>query len=171
MPSPGWKLTVAEVWSSSGGVPSLARPNESAIEKHVACAAAISSSGLVRPLSSGSERDAQVTSRPPNAPLPVESIRPEPSIRPPFHVTSACRSTAIVPPRLDWALTLSTRRLSGSRGESGAELEADEARLRRVLTAHERELLARHPEETGVGAHPAEPLLRAGPRGDHAARD
>src|SRR5262245_38402103 len=95
MPSPGWKLTVAEVFSCSGGVPSLARPNDSAIEKQVACAAAISSSGLVLPDSSGSEREAQVTSRPPSAPLPVESIRPDPSIRPPFQVTSACRPTAI----------------------------------------------------------------------------
>jgi hypothetical protein len=88
MPSPGWKLTVADVFSCSGGVPALASPKESAIEKHVACAAAISSSGLVRPDSSGSERDAQVTSSPEKAPLPVESIRPDPSISPvPRHLS------------------------------------------------------------------------------------
>src|SRR5256885_12720170 len=45
---------------------SLASPLESAIEKHAACAAAISSSGLVNPFGS-SERAAQLTSRPPNA--------------------------------------------------------------------------------------------------------
>src|SRR5947209_11030711 len=49
MPSPGWKVTVAEVRSSSGSWPSFERPLASAIEKHAACAAAISSSGLVTP--------------------------------------------------------------------------------------------------------------------------
>ena len=49
MPSPGWKVTSAVVSSVSGGVPALASPLESAIEKHDECAAAISSSGLVLP--------------------------------------------------------------------------------------------------------------------------
>src|SRR6266480_6317672 len=76
MPSPGWNVTVAEVFSCSGAWPSLASPLESAIEKHAACAAAISSSGLVNPFGS-SERAAQLTSRPPKAPLVTESTRSE----------------------------------------------------------------------------------------------
>src|SRR5256885_7861272 len=72
---------------------SLASPLESAIEKHAACAAAISSSGLVNPFGS-SERAAQLTSRPPNAPLVTEATRPLPLIRSPRHVTSALRSVA-----------------------------------------------------------------------------
>src|SRR5674476_328293 len=49
MPTPGWKSTSTEVSRYSAGWPDLARPLESAIEKHEAWAAAISSSGLVRP--------------------------------------------------------------------------------------------------------------------------
>src|SRR5205085_11515807 len=49
MPWPGWNVTVAEVCSSSGGVPAFARPLVNAIEKQAAWAAAISSSGLVLP--------------------------------------------------------------------------------------------------------------------------
>jgi len=60
MPLPGWKLTSAEVSRLVGGVPALARPLDSAIEKQVEWAAAISSSGLVLPLAS-SAREAQVT--------------------------------------------------------------------------------------------------------------
>ena len=65
IPSPGWNVTVADVRSSSGGVPALARPAESAIEKQAACAAAISSSGLVCR-----------RSRPPSAP-PRSRLRAE----------------------------------------------------------------------------------------------
>ena len=97
IPSPGWKVTVAVVFSCSGGVPASASPCESAIETQDAWAAAISSSGLVRPPGS-SAREAQVTSSGPNAPLPTLSIEPLPSIRPPRQVTSACRSVAIRPP-------------------------------------------------------------------------
>ena len=98
IPSPGWNVTVAEVFSSSGGVPAFARPAESAIEKHAACAAAISSSGLVLPPVASSERAAQLTGSSPNAPLVVELIVPLPSIKPPFHVTSARRSVAMSSP-------------------------------------------------------------------------
>src|SRR5206468_1480329 len=73
--------------------PSLARPPESAIDKHVAWAAAISSSGLVMP-SGSSERAGQLTSRPPSAPLVTASTRPSPLIRSPCQVTSALRSVA-----------------------------------------------------------------------------
>ncbi len=94
IPVPGTKVTVAEVFSCSGGVPALARMFEKAIEKQDACAAAISSSGLVRPFGS-SVREAHVTSRGPNAPLPTRSIVPLPLKRSPFQVTSARRSAAM----------------------------------------------------------------------------
>src|SRR5439155_7781987 len=103
MPSPGWKVTVADVFSSSGGFPACARACESAIEKHDACAAAISSSGLVLPPVSSSERAAQLTARSPKAPLVVERIVPLPSIRLPFHVTSARRSVAIEVSFTSWS--------------------------------------------------------------------
>jgi hypothetical protein len=67
----------------------------SAIEKQLAWAAAISSSGLVLP-SERSVREAQVTSWVPSAPLPVVN-RPPPSARSPSQVTSAVRSAAISP--------------------------------------------------------------------------
>ena len=41
-------------------------------------------------------REAHVTGRALKAPLPVEVIVPEPSVRLPFHVTYAVLSTAIV---------------------------------------------------------------------------
>ena len=97
IPSPGWKVTVTEVSSRSGGVPAPASACESAIEKHDAQAAAISSSGLVRP-SGVSAREDQVTSSGPNAPLPTPSIVPLPSINEPVHVTFAVRSVAIQSP-------------------------------------------------------------------------
>ena len=95
MPVPGTNVTRATVDSDSGGVPACASPCASAIEKHVACAAAISSSGLVRPLDSSSARDAHVTASGPNAPLPTLSIVPLPPIRSPLQVTSAVRCVAI----------------------------------------------------------------------------
>jgi hypothetical protein len=61
MPSPGWNVTSALVSSASGGEPAFARALERAMEKHDEWAAAISSSGLVRPFGS-SARDGQVTS-------------------------------------------------------------------------------------------------------------
>ena len=97
IPVPGTNVTVADVESCSGGVPAWASACESAIEKHAACAAAISSSGLVRP-SGSSAREAHVTSSGPNAPLSTRSIVPAPSMSEPRHVTSARRSVAIVSP-------------------------------------------------------------------------
>ena len=87
-------MTVAALSSRSGGVPAPARAWESAIEKHEAQAAAISSSGLVRP-SGVSAREAHVRSSGPNAPLPTPSILPLPSINEPVHVAFAVRSVAI----------------------------------------------------------------------------
>ena len=100
IPSPGWNVTVAEVRSSVGGVSARASAPESAIEKHDACAAAMSSSGLVA-VGASSERLTQVTGCSPIAPLVVETIVPEPSRRLPCQTTSARRSVAIrrSPPR------------------------------------------------------------------------
>jgi REP element-mobilizing transposase RayT len=98
IPVPGTKVTTAEVRSCSGGVPAFASPMDSAIEKHEACAAAISSSGLVFPPDSSSERAAQLTSSGPKAPEPTSSIVPDPLIRSPFHVTDARRSAAMSAP-------------------------------------------------------------------------
>ncbi len=60
-------MIVARTSSDVAGVPFLPRRLLNAIEKHDACAAAISSSGLVRPLWS-SVREAHVTGRRENAP-------------------------------------------------------------------------------------------------------
>src|SRR5437588_10220219 len=94
IPSPGWKVTVAEVCSFSGTCPAWASPFESAIERQAACAAAISSAGLVMPPGS-SEHAGQLTSSPPKAPLVTVSMRPLPLIRSPSQVTWAVRSVAI----------------------------------------------------------------------------
>src|SRR5262245_49950253 len=92
IPVPGTNVTVAEVSSRSGGLPTFARPRESAIENHEACAAAISSSGLVLPPCSSSDREAHVICNGPNAPLGASWISPLPDIRSPCHVTCALRS-------------------------------------------------------------------------------
>jgi REP element-mobilizing transposase RayT len=98
IPVPGTKVTAAEVRSCSGGLPAFASPPESAIEKQEACAAAISSSGLVFPPDASSERAGQLTSSCPKAPEPTSSIVPDPLIRSPFHVTDARRSAAMLAP-------------------------------------------------------------------------
>ena len=95
IPVPGTNVTTAEVCSRSGGLPAFASPCESAIEKQDACAAAISSSGLVFPPEASSVRAAQLTSSGPNAPEPTSSIVPDPLIRSPRHVTEARRSAAM----------------------------------------------------------------------------
>ena len=61
MPVPGWKVTSALVSIVSTVWPALVSSLDSAIEKQVECAAAMSSSGLVTPLGS-SARAAQLTS-------------------------------------------------------------------------------------------------------------
>src|SRR4051794_8932100 len=96
IPWPGWNVTVAEVSSFSGGLPDFARPFDSAIAKHDAHAAAISSSGLVLPFGS-SAREAHETSSGPNAPLGASAIVPLPFIRLPCHTTFAVRSVATTP--------------------------------------------------------------------------
>ena len=103
IPVPGTKVTVASTSSRSGGVPPCASPCESAIEKHAACAAAISSSGLVRP-SDSSARDDHVTSSGPKAPLPTLVIVPAPSTSEPDQLTCAVRS-AIRTPSREWLRT------------------------------------------------------------------
>lgn len=104
MPVPGTKVTVADTAKRSGVVPAFARTLDSAIEKHEAWAAAMSSSGLVRP-SSSPVRTAHDTSSGPKAPLPTLSIVPRPVGRSPRQVTCACFSAAITPPPLGAAAT------------------------------------------------------------------
>ena len=94
MPVPGTKVTVAVTSSRVGGVPAPARPCESAIEKHDACAAAINSSGLVRP-SGASAREAHVTPSGPKAPLPTLVISPVPVMSAPCQVAAAVRRVAM----------------------------------------------------------------------------
>ena len=62
--------------SRSGAFPACASACASAMEKQEACAAAISSSGLVRPFELRSARAAHVTSSGAKAPLPTLSIVP-----------------------------------------------------------------------------------------------
>src|SRR5919201_401548 len=62
IPVPGTNVDSAETCSRSGTWPACASPWDSAIEKHAACAAAISSSGLVVPPEASSDLDAHVTS-------------------------------------------------------------------------------------------------------------
>src|SRR6516225_8806530 len=79
MPSGSPNVTSAEVVMLVGGCPASDRPCDSAIEKQPEWAAAMSSSGLVRPLGA-SARDSQVSSKLPSPdesrltdPLPVAS--------------------------------------------------------------------------------------------------
>jgi hypothetical protein len=87
MPVPGRKSTSADVRSSVAGVPPFAKPLESAIEKHAACAAPRSSSGLVSPFGSWL-RAGQETSNVP-APEDTRATDPFPSIKVPFHIAEA----------------------------------------------------------------------------------
>ena len=70
--------------------PALAISPEKAIEKHDACAAAISSSGLVAPSASSEVRLGHETSKVPSPEL-VSSVRPEPSCRVPVQAVRAVR--------------------------------------------------------------------------------
>src|SRR5258706_4317663 len=70
-----------------GVTPAFPRPTDGAMEKHPACAAAISSSGLVPPASSNRDANEYLPS---NAPLP-SFTRPLPSRRLPFHSASDFR--------------------------------------------------------------------------------
>jgi hypothetical protein len=81
MPAPGWKVTSARVSMLVGGVPAVARPRDSDMEKQVEWAAAISSSGLVLPLAC-SARAGQLTSKLP-APEETSSTSPWPSFSEP----------------------------------------------------------------------------------------
>ena len=85
-PASVWSsVQTASVSSFAGGCPAWASPFARAIEKQVACAAAISSSGLVLPPDSGVKREANVTSWPLIAPLPTSNL-PDPLRRSPSQV-------------------------------------------------------------------------------------
>src|SRR5919197_1969048 len=78
-----------------GGVPAPLRLCARAIAKQLACAAASSSSGLVRP-PGAAVRDAQLTGKSVNNRLVLALTTPEPEVRSPSHVASARRTAAIV---------------------------------------------------------------------------
>ena len=86
--------TLASVRIESGTLPPLLRISESAIEKQLACAAAISSSGLVPGSSSKRVPNEYAPSMTPEALLNV----PLPPARSPFHSAVAVL-IAIGPPR------------------------------------------------------------------------
>ena len=93
-PSTLSNVTVALTRNCCGGVPALPRPAESAIEKQLAWAAAINSSGLVRP-SGCSVRAGQLTPRSANAWLVVAVTTPLPDGRSPVQVASARLTAAM----------------------------------------------------------------------------
>src|SRR4029079_8267296 len=74
--------------------PASAISCERAIEKQAACAAPISSSGLVLPLGA-SVRLGQVTGSGPAAPLAKETV-PEPSARPPCQAAVAVETSSAI---------------------------------------------------------------------------
>src|SRR6478672_2523250 len=94
-PSTFSSVTWASVSSFVGAWPAWARPLASAIEKQVAWAAAISSSGLVLPPGC-SKREAKVTCSSSTAWLDSRSNSPWPLLRSPVQVARALRSIAIV---------------------------------------------------------------------------
>jgi len=87
IPSPATKVTSAVASSWVGGVSLPASSFESAMQKQAACAAAISSSGVVFPPDS-SARAFQLTSKVPS-PEVSRVVRPEPLKRSPFQVALA----------------------------------------------------------------------------------
>lgn len=94
MPVPGVKSTSAVASSRVGGVPAWVSPRASAMEKQVACAAAMSSSGLVTP-SGWLARAGHDTGM---VPTPDESsvTSPAPSVSVPFHRVLAVRVVVLV---------------------------------------------------------------------------
>src|SRR5439155_13908795 len=177
IPSPGTNVTVADVDRSVGGVPWLARTFESAIEKHAACAAAISSSGEDLPGSSP-VRAAHVISSGPNVPLPTRSSVPAPVMRSPCHRACARLSAVIAAPLspgrefhvTGHAMTRSRSRRARELLQSIDEISLD---LRQVgplvyLTEKVLSFLRPHPDRdsiiTSLCSHPASPPGSALPR-------
>src|SRR5690606_21665331 len=96
MPVPGLKVTDAEVFTRSGGVPFSASACERAMLKHEACAAAMSSSGVVV-VSEPSLRAFQSRGKVPRFELENVTV-PEPSVREPVQVAAASLVTGMCPP-------------------------------------------------------------------------
>ena len=96
IPTPPSNAATTSVSSLVGGVLARARMPESAIEKQVESAAAISSSGLV-PAEASSARARHVTFCGPVTPLPSVNT-PDPLWRSPSHVVCALCSTAMLVP-------------------------------------------------------------------------
>src|SRR5207244_12642623 len=94
VPSTSSSVHTALTASRSGGVCAPARMEPSAIVKQVACAAAISSSGLVFP-SGSPKREAAVTGSATNAPLAPDTA-PSPSAIVPSQTTLADLLIAVI---------------------------------------------------------------------------
>src|ERR1700690_379468 len=121
LPSTRSNVTSDETSRLPGGVPALASSLENDIEKHVACAAARSSSGLVLP-SACSVRDAQVTGSDEKTRLVAALTVPVPDVRSPSHFTVARRTTAMSnPPGVYVRIMMAPARPGGS----GRQRETD----------------------------------------------
>src|SRR5262249_35834842 len=103
---PGSSFTVAIVLTLLAGCPALSRLNASAIEKHPASAAPMSSSGFV-PLPF-SNRDKNEKG-PSNAP-PPSFIVPLPSLRVPSHTADPVLVAIVLPPLVVVPFTIRARR-------------------------------------------------------------
>jgi hypothetical protein len=98
MPTPGLNVTEAVVLTRSGGVPFSASAWESAMLKHDACAAAMSSSGVVV-VSLPSLRAFQLIGKVPRWDDENATV-PDPSMSDPVQVLAASLVTGMIPPVL-----------------------------------------------------------------------
>src|SRR5690606_5672995 len=96
MPVPGLNVTDAEVFTRSGGVPFSLSACDRAMLKHEACAAAMSSSGVVV-VSDPSLRAFQSMGKVPRFDDEKATL-PEPSVRDPVQVVAASLVTDMFPP-------------------------------------------------------------------------
>src|SRR5919206_439479 len=147
-PSAWSRVQTASVSSRVGACPAWARPFARAIDTHVACAAAISSSGLVLPPESGSKREAKVTGWPVTAPLLVRSNCPLPLRRSPSHVAWARRSIAIP--------LLRRQRLELDHAEPRARGECHAAPDALLEAERDADSAARHADRRQVSDRPAQ---------------
>src|SRR5829696_7698424 len=119
----GPKPTSAVTSRLCGVPPALAMTPENAMSKQEACAAAISSSGLVLPSAASEVRFGQETSKVPRPEL-ASSVRPEPSCSVPVQAVRAVR-VAIGAPSGVAALGWTTRRPALTRRSTGVPRSAD----------------------------------------------
>ncbi len=122
IPKPGpcfSKITTAVVSIRSAVIPTLPNSADSAIEKQLECAAAISSSGF-KPFAP-SKRVAKVYGVSFNTPLPTETV-PRPSLRPPVHFAVALFSI-FIPEHYIFAFTFDLIRIIANRRSTLGDYE------------------------------------------------